>query len=423
MTNDYPFHHILFKVYGTNHDIEHGVTILKAKLLHDVVTGDDWIPTNDPPAPSRPLKSWLNDVNAIRKETASLYNYYTDLKPGCGDAPPFWLRPVPVKFLVEGKQILKKAGNMKEKIAAEDIVGWSDMMNVQLAKGPKKEKIKFDIGWKSSLVVLYETFLAHKKISSTDHHSKRKSSVDFISPTPNNKRLKPIEILRQETIKNKERSLSFSSSDERDEDFLPTPKKALTHAKNLPKAPTLKSSLLKPAPRKSHPRSSSSSSRTLVTKKKAQKKSKPSKKGDIGFMSSSESEEDRNSDFEVYTQKTPEKETDPVLVDLEEKGHDDLQPILHDWVDIGRLYGSLSDWSPDCLLQLHSVDIINEKIVLTLRDAETSICASVNPKYNSQKQYLNEGCVIKLVMSSGPPEKLVIVSNLFPHVAMKIQQK
>ena len=235
MTNDYPFDHILLKVYGTNHDIEHGVTLLKAKLLHDVVTGDDWIPTNDPPAPSRPLKSWLNDVNAIRKETASLYNYYTDLKPGCGDAPPFWLRPVPVKFLVEGKQILKKAGNMKEKIAAEDIVGWSDMMNVQLAKGPKKEKIKFDIGWKSSLVVLYETFLAHKKISSTDHHSKRKSSVDFISPTPNNKRLKPIEILRQETIKNKERSLSFSSSDERDEDFLPTPKKALTQSKNLPK--------------------------------------------------------------------------------------------------------------------------------------------------------------------------------------------
>ena len=265
--------------------------------------------------------------------------------------------------------------------------------------------------------------LAHKKISSTDHHSKRKSSVDFISPTPNNKRLKPIEILRRETIKNKERSLSFSSSDERDEDFLPTPKKALTHAKNLPKAPRLKSSLLKPAPRKSLLRSSSSSSRTLVTKKKAQKKSKPSKKGDIGFMSSSESEEDRNSDLEVYTQKTPEKETDPVLVDLEEKGHDDLQPILHDWVDIGRLYGSLSDWSPDCLLQLHSVDIINEEIVLTLRDAETSICASVNPKYNSQKQYLNEGCVIKLVMSSGPPEKLVIVSNLSPNVAMIIQKK
>merc|ERR1719494_838818 len=54
------------EVYGTNHDIEHGVTLLKAKLLHDVVTGDDWIPTNDPPAPSRPLKSWLNDVNAIK---------------------------------------------------------------------------------------------------------------------------------------------------------------------------------------------------------------------------------------------------------------------------------------------------------------------------------------------------------------------
>ena len=271
--------------------------------------------------------------------------------------------------------------------------------------------------------MLYEIFLAHKKISSKDHHSKRKSSPEFISPTPKGKRLKPLEILRRESNKNKEKSLSISSSDERDEDFLPTPKKALTHAKNLLKAPRLKSSLLKPAPRKSLPRSSSSSSRTLVTKKKAQNKSKAVKNGDIGFMSSSESDEDRNSDFEVYTQKTPEKETDPVLVDLEEKGHDDLQPILHDWVDIGRLYGSLSDWSPDCLLQLHSVDIINDQIVLTLRDAETSICARVNPKYNSQKQYLNEGCVIKLVMSSGPPEKLVIVSNLSPNVAMIFQKK
>ena len=111
-----------------------------------------------------PLKSWLNDVNAIRKETAALYNYYQDLKPGCGDVPPFLQKPVPVEFLVKGEKKLQKAGNIYENIAAEDIVGWSDMMNIQLAKGPKKEEIKFDIGWKSSLVVLYEICLAHKKI-------------------------------------------------------------------------------------------------------------------------------------------------------------------------------------------------------------------------------------------------------------------
>ena len=77
--------------------------------------------------------------------------------------PPFWQKPVPIEFLVEGKQYLQKAGNINENIAAEDIVGRSDMMNVQLAKGPKKEEIKFDIGWKSSLVVLCEISLAHEK--------------------------------------------------------------------------------------------------------------------------------------------------------------------------------------------------------------------------------------------------------------------
>ena len=87
--------------------------------------------------------------------------------------PPFLQKPVPVEFLVKGKKKLQKAGNIYENIAAEDIVGWSDMMNIQLAKGPKKEEIKFDIGWKSSLVVLYEIFLADKKISSTDHHLRR----------------------------------------------------------------------------------------------------------------------------------------------------------------------------------------------------------------------------------------------------------
>ena len=77
--------------------------------------------------------------------------------------PPFWRKPVPVEFLVEGRKKLQKAGNINENFAAEDIVGWFDMMNVQLVKGPKKEKIKFDIGWKSSLVVLCEISLAHEK--------------------------------------------------------------------------------------------------------------------------------------------------------------------------------------------------------------------------------------------------------------------
>ena len=102
MTNGCPLDHILLKVYGTHHDIEHSVHLLKATLLHDECTGDGWIPTNDPPAPPRPLKSWINDVNAIRKEIAAIYNYYTDLKPGCGDVPPFWQKPVPVEFRVEG---------------------------------------------------------------------------------------------------------------------------------------------------------------------------------------------------------------------------------------------------------------------------------------------------------------------------------
>ena len=162
MTNDHTFNQILLYVYGTHFDIEHGVHLLKAKLLHDECTGDAWIPTsNDPPAPPRPLKSWPNDVNA--KETEALYNYYTDLKPSCGYVPPFWRKPVPVEFLVKGRKKLQKAGNINENFAAEDIVGWFDMMNVQLAKGPKKEEIKFDIGWKSSLVVLCEISLAHEK--------------------------------------------------------------------------------------------------------------------------------------------------------------------------------------------------------------------------------------------------------------------
>ena len=78
---------------------------------------------SDPTAPPRPLKSWLNDVYVIRKQTAALYNYYTDLKPGCGDVPPFWQKAVPIEVLVEGKTILQKTGNTKENIAAEDIVG------------------------------------------------------------------------------------------------------------------------------------------------------------------------------------------------------------------------------------------------------------------------------------------------------------
>ena len=120
----------------------------------------------------------------------------------------------PKNSLSKVKKKLQKAGNINENIATEDIVEWSDMMNVSLAKGPKKEKVKFDFGWKSSLVVLYEIFLAHKKISSTDHHSKRKSSADFISPNPKSKRSKPLEVLRRETIKNKEKSCSFSSRDD-----------------------------------------------------------------------------------------------------------------------------------------------------------------------------------------------------------------
>ena len=85
--------------------------------------------------------------------------------------------------------------------------------------------------------------------------------------------------------------------------------------------PNLKSSLLKPALHKSLPKSSSSSSRKLAAKKKAPKKSKTVKQGDIRFVSSSDSEEDKYFDSEVYTEKTPEKETDPVQVDLEERGH------------------------------------------------------------------------------------------------------
>ena len=102
MTNDHTFNQILLYVYGIHLDIEHGINLLKAKLLHDECTGDAWIPTNDPPAPPRPLKSWINDVNAIRKQTAALNNYYTHLKPDCGDVPPFWQKPVPVEFRVEG---------------------------------------------------------------------------------------------------------------------------------------------------------------------------------------------------------------------------------------------------------------------------------------------------------------------------------
>ena len=67
-----------------------------------------------------------------------------------------WQKPVPVEFIIKGKKKLQKAGNINENIAAEDIVGWSDMMDAQLAKGLKKEKINLEIGWKSSLVVWYE---------------------------------------------------------------------------------------------------------------------------------------------------------------------------------------------------------------------------------------------------------------------------
>ena len=143
----------LLAPHSSRCNIEHGVHLLKTRLLHDERTVDAWIPTSDPTAPPRPLKSWLNDVNVIRKQTAALYNYYTDLKPGCGDVPPFSQKTVPI---VEGKKILQKTGDINQNIATEDIEGWSDMMDAQLAKGPKKEKINFEIGWKSSLVVWYE---------------------------------------------------------------------------------------------------------------------------------------------------------------------------------------------------------------------------------------------------------------------------
>ena len=69
----------------------------------------------------------------------------------------------PCRIPYQRQKKLQKAGNINENIAAEDIVGWSDMMNGLLAKGPKKEKVKFDFGRKSSLVVLYEILLPTRK--------------------------------------------------------------------------------------------------------------------------------------------------------------------------------------------------------------------------------------------------------------------
>ena len=114
----------------------------------------------------------------------------------------------PRKIPYQRQKKLQKAGNINENIAVEVIVGWSDIMNVH---GPKKRRSSLTFNGNNLWLCC---------MNLTDHHSNRRLSVDFISATPESKRIKPLEILPRETIKNKEKSLSSSSSDEWDEGTL-----------------------------------------------------------------------------------------------------------------------------------------------------------------------------------------------------------
>ena len=133
--------------------------------------------------------------------------------------------------------------------------------------------------------------------------------------------------------------------------------------------------------------------------------------GGFNFIDESESEEEGHPFTQPYPVASVGPEEEEVLVDLLDRGHEDLQPVLHDWLDFGEMYGSLSEWAPDCLLQICSMDIDDlGQMKVILRDSEAPICAVLNPRYSTQRQFCTEGTLLKLCKSSGDPHHLVIVS-------------
>jgi len=116
---------------------------------------------------SCPLNAWVNNVDKVRSESKVLLDHFLvkGQALGTGNAP-FWTRRVVVESLTESRSILSKHGYHRSKVCLQDLVPWASMAKQPWAKGPKKDHLKLEMGWKQHLVVVYEVLLSHLGISS-----------------------------------------------------------------------------------------------------------------------------------------------------------------------------------------------------------------------------------------------------------------
>ena len=315
---------------------------------------------------SSPLTDWINNVDKVRKESKVLLDHFLakGQTPGTGNAP-FWTRKVVVESLSESRTVLSKNGYRRSKVCLEDLVPWQALVRQPWAKGPPRDQLNLDMGWKQYLVVVYEVLLQHLGLSSSSHYSKRNSSLDFVSPSTLHQ---PVEKLRQEPF---ERVIL---------------KRKRT---NPPKAPLNKAL-----------RFSDSDSDEIFTQTNV---SGPS------CVSASRFAQDLPAQG-IFTQPLDQ----PDLVDRHlppATSEIKLVPVLSDWEKFGDMFNTLSEWKSDCLLQVLQVPMGTNGSKFLLHDSETSVLASFNAKYTtSDLKFLSPGAIIQVWSSSGCYDGLVIVS-------------
>ena len=332
---------------------------------------------------------------------------------GHGSAP-FWKKRVTVASLSESKNILAKHGFQRSKVSLQELVPWESLANQPWSKGPAlKELLLLPMGWKQYLVVVYEVLLHHLSINSECHATKRNSSLEFISPTP--KKKKPVEQLRR-ALKGVEKDVSFEeeprilkkrapvnkeiqflsqSSEDLDGEVFTQPFASGSPIFTQPSLeicadPDTGLFFLPPGQEVNEPGSSS----TLMEEEAA------------AYLTS----------HGVFTQ--PEK----LVVNLPAFQPEQVPntgsgslilPVFKDWEKYGDLFDTLSEWAPRCKVQVVSVEQADRSEVpkLLLYDRETSIMASLNPKYKTDIKFLKPGSLLELWSTSGTFDHLVIVSS------------
>ena len=224
-----------------------------------------------------------------------------------------------------------------------------------------KEVLKLrKLGWKQHLVLIYEVLLCHFNLPSEEFSKKRKSSLDFVSPTPIVKK-KPIEHLRRQED---ERPLEVSFE-------------ALSPSPNQSRGGPVNVALLFPS------QSSEDTSLNMI-----------------------EPAADLSLEDGVFTQ------ADTVETEVVYRDAIFLKPVLREWEQYGDMFSTLSEWSPSCQLQVVREEPAGSTGLpkFLLHDSDTCVFASLNAKYRNDTKFLSSGAVIQILAASGNFLRLVIVS-------------